>query len=221
MPNDEPGRIDNRLKIALGVMLLQIANRLAVVLISLIILVISSVACISSPSLSDENSQSDRPPALRPLQITPTNTISVLQQYECLPKTTLRQTGEVVNVIDGDTIHVRLDNGETYRLRYIGMDTPERDEYYFNQSTALNKQFVEGKTVTLVKDVSETDRFGRLLRYVLVDNLFVNYELVARGYAHAVTFPPDVACQPLFQEAERIARENELGLWASREDAAP
>jgi micrococcal nuclease len=200
---------------------LQKANSPATVLVSLIILVIFCAGCTASPSLPAEDSQSARPPTLGLLQVTPTNTISVLHQFECLPENTLRQTAQVVNVIDGDTIHVRLDNGETYRLRYIGMDTPERDEYFYHQSTAVNKGMVAGKTVTLVKDVSETDRFGRLLRYVLVDNLFVNYELVAQGYAHSVTYPPDVACQSLFQEAERIARENNLGLWAERGNPTP
>jgi micrococcal nuclease len=200
---------------------LEKASRPAVIIVSLIIVAFFCAGRILLPYLSAETRQPDRSPIPASTQISPTATISVFQQYECLPKTTLHQAGEVVNVIDGDTIDVRLDNGETLRVRYIGMDTPERDEFFFHQSTAVNKQFVEGKTVTLVKDVSETDRFGRLLRYVMADNIFVNYELVVLGYAQAITFPPDVACQSLFQMAERTARENNLGLWAIREDTSP
>jgi micrococcal nuclease len=134
-----------------------------------------------------------------------------------VPRTTARQTGLVTRVIDGDTIDVQLANGETQRVRYIGMDTPERGELFFQESTAVNSEFVVGQNVTLVRDVSATDRFGRLLRYVFAGEVFVNYELVAQGYATAVTFPPDVACQETFLQAERTAREANLGLWAGEE----
>ncbi|MCL4267622.1 MAG: thermonuclease family protein [Anaerolineae bacterium] len=99
----------------------------------------------------------------------------------------------VTRIIDGDTIEV-ANNGASYRLRYIGMDTPERGQPFFAAATAANGLLVEGQTVTLVKDVSETDRYGRLLRYVyLPDGIFVNAELVAQGYAQVATFPSDVA----------------------------
>ena len=65
----------------------------------------------------------------------------------------------------------------------------------------------------MIKDVSETDIYGRLLRYILVDNIFVNYELVAQGYANTASFPPDIACIPTFQEAEQKASASKLGLW--------
>jgi hypothetical protein len=105
-------------------------------------------------------------------------------------------------------------DGQSFRVRYIGVDTPERDALFYNEATAANRQLVEGQTVTLVKDVSETDRFGRLLRYVyLEDGTFVNAELVQQGYAVMVTFPPDVAYQKTFQALEREAREARRGLW--------
>jgi micrococcal nuclease len=76
---------------------------------------------------------------------------------------------------------------------------------------------VDGEEIVLVKDVSETDQYGRLLRYVFVGDLggvFVNYELVASGYASASSYPPDSACDETFSSAERNARSQELGLWA-------
>jgi hypothetical protein len=73
---------------------------------------------------------------------------------------------------------------------------------------------VAGQTVTLVKDVSETDRYGRLLRYVFVGDLFVNAELVRQGYATVATYPPDVACIDYFRRLEGEARERVAGLWA-------
>jgi endonuclease YncB( thermonuclease family) len=128
------------------------------------------------------------------------------------------QTGKVVEVVDGDTIKVLLDqDGLTYSVRYIGMDTPEdtsQVEQFGPEATAKNAELVYDKTVTLIRDVSETDQYGRLLRYVLADGVFVNYELVAQGYANTVSYPPDVSCISLFQEAERGASASQLGLWA-------
>ncbi len=124
------------------------------------------------------------------------------------------QTFTVTRVIDGDTIEV--EGGE--RVRYIGIDTPESG-CLADEATEKNKELVEGKEVRLEKDVSETDQYHRLLRYVYVDNLFVNDYLVRQGYAQTATYPPDVKYQELFREAEQEARENDRGLWA--EDICP
>lgn len=115
-------------------------------------------------------------------------------------------------MIDGDTIDVRIGN-QIFRVRYIGIDTPERGDFYFYQATEANRRLVEGKKVTLVKDVSEVDRYDRLLRYVFVGEIFVNHELVRQGYAYAFTYPPDVACADVFVAAQRSAREFERGFW--------
>jgi micrococcal nuclease len=134
----------------------------------------------------------------------------------CIPNNPA-QTGTVVDVVDGDTIKVLLDeDGQTYVIRYIGMDTPESTtqiEYFGAEASTKNARLVFGKEVTLIKDVSETDRYGRLLRYVIVDGLFINYELVAQGYANTASYPPDVACIPTFQAAEQEARALSIGLW--------
>jgi micrococcal nuclease len=126
-------------------------------------------------------------------------------------------------VIDGDTIDVDI-GGQTFRVRYIGMDTPEdtsQIEYCGPEATAFNTLLVEGKTVTLIKDVSETDRYNRLLRYVIVDGFFVNYELVSQGFATGATFPPDVACQDVFREAEALARQEERSCWGATPTPLP
>lgn len=126
------------------------------------------------------------------------------------------ERANVIDVIDGDTIDVNL-NGAAYRVRYIGIDTPERGEPFFSEATEANRTLVEGQTVIMVKDVSETDRFGRLLRYVyLEDGTFVNAKLVQDGYAVVATFPPDVRHQELFLELQREARETSRGLWDQR-----
>lgn len=122
-------------------------------------------------------------------------------------------------VIDGDTIEVEIE-GESYKVRYIGIDTPELHhptkpvEYFAQEAYEKNRELVEGKTVFLEKDVSETDRYGRLLRYVYVGDTFVNAYLVQQGYALVSTYPPDVKYQERFLELQREAREAGRGLWA-------
>lgn len=124
-----------------------------------------------------------------------------------------RTMGLVTGVVDGDTIDVEI-AGQEYRVRYIGMNTPERDELFYKEATEANRQLVLGKTVELEKDVSETDRYGRLLRYVYVNDLFVNAHLVEQGYAQVLTYPPDVKYQELFLQLQRQAREAGRGLWS-------
>jgi micrococcal nuclease len=76
----------------------------------------------------------------------------------------------VTQIIDGDTIYVAL-GGTTYRVRYIGIDTPERrGDYFFSKATEANQELVEGQQAILVKDLSETDRYGRLPRYVYLED---------------------------------------------------
>lgn len=126
------------------------------------------------------------------------------------------ETAVVTQIIDGDTIDVEI-NGEIYRVRYIGMDTPEQDELLYQEATDANANLVAGQTVIMVKDVSETDRYDRLLRYVfLEDGTFVNAELVRLGFARASAYPPDVAFQDTFSDLQRTAVSAGIGLWASQ-----
>lgn len=124
----------------------------------------------------------------------------------------------VARVVDGDT--VVLSNGE--RVRYIGIDTPEMTDdraevrCFAKVAAAKNADFVLGKPVRLVKDVNETDRYGRLVRYVYQGDLFVNLELVREGFASAYRYPPDVAHAEEFAAAEREARAAKRGLWSGK-----
>lgn len=121
---------------------------------------------------------------------------------------------QVVKITDGDTIEVMLD-GQRYKVRYILMNTPETDQPFGDEATAANRRLVDGKTVYLLKDVSETDRYGRLLRYVyLADGTFVNADLVRQGFAQVATYPPDIAKEAEIRAAEREAQAAQRGLWA-------
>lgn len=116
----------------------------------------------------------------------------------------------VTRVIDGDTIDVLLD-GKQVRIRYVGVNTPERDEPCYNDATQANRDLVDGKTVTLVTDTSDTDRFDRLLRYIYADGVFVNDSLVRNGYAEAVLYQPDDAFYEDFLALEKSAASANRG----------
>ena len=122
------------------------------------------------------------------------------------------ETAVVTEVIDGDTINVLID-GRSYRVRYIGIDTPERDEACYSEATEANAAFVEGQTVRLVQDTNNTDRYDRLLRYVYVEEVLVNAELVAGGWAESKRYPPDDALFDYFEELESAAAEQQLGCY--------
>lgn len=127
-------------------------------------------------------------------------------------------TATVVAVVDGDTIDVSL-GGTVERVRYIGIDAPESakpneaPECFGKEASARNREYVHGKEVRLEKDVSERDRYGRLLRFVYVGDALVNQRLVAEGFATAYTYPPDVSRSGEFLEAQRSALGAKLGLW--------
>jgi len=119
----------------------------------------------------------------------------------------------LISVTDGDSIVVEI-AGNDYRVRYIGMDTPEYGQYGSDQATDVNRQLLASGPLRLEKDVSETDQYGRLLRYVFAGDVFVNAELVRLGYAYADTWPPDVKYADYFVQLQREAREAGRGLWA-------
>jgi micrococcal nuclease len=123
------------------------------------------------------------------------------------------EIGAVTRVVDGDTIHVGLSDGD-WSVRLIGINTPEVGQYYYQEAKDKMEELVAGKAVLLQKDVSETDKYRRLLRYAYLGDLFVNAEMVKEGYAQAATYPPDVKYADLFVSLERQARENGTGLWA-------
>jgi micrococcal nuclease len=140
------------------------------------------------------------------------------------------QTATVASITDGDTIRVKID-GQEYPVRYIGMDTPEPDatdpamKQMAISATAANASFVEGQEVQLEREVSDTDRFGRLLRDIwLVDDsgnyVLVNIELVRLGLAKIATFPPDVRYVRELQAAQDSAQAGGLGMWGLGQPAS-
>lgn len=130
---------------------------------------------------------------------------------------------EVLRVVDGDTIAVRLD-GREERVRFIGINTPESVdprrpvECFGLEASANARAMLDGQAVLLEEDSSQDSRDsnGRLLRYVwLEDGRMANLEQVAQGFAAEYTYSTPYKYRQLFREAQRAAQEAGLGLWSA------
>ena len=131
------------------------------------------------------------------------------------------ESAEVSRIVDGDTIKVIL-GGKLQTIRYIGVDTPETKhpnkpiDCFGPEASRFNQKLVFGKRVILEKDITDRDRYGRLLRYVWVEGVgLVNQVLVENGYARVSSFPPDVKYEYILLSAESVAQENKTGLWSA------
>ncbi len=158
--------------------------------------------------------------AMQPAHVEESFSTTPKATHEILPASSQKIIPElftVAAVIDGDTIEVW--NGEVrQRVRYIGINTPEiypRPECYGAEAATYNQTLVSGKSVRLERDVSDTDQYGRWLRYVYVEEMFVNEELIKAGYAHARVYPPDTAKQGILGKAEKTAKQAAVGRWSA------
>ena len=118
---------------------------------------------------------------------------------------------EIRRIIDGDTVD--LDDGR--RLRFIGINTPEREQPFYEEATALNRRLTEGKDVYLELDQEHEDHYGRLLGYVWAGDVMVNLALVVNGYANVLFVPPNDRYEEPFRKAEADAKKAGRGIWAA------
>lgn len=121
---------------------------------------------------------------------------------------------KVKYVIDGDTI-ILSDNS---KVRYIGINSPEMEkngkvECFAENAKNFNRQLVENQTVSLEKDISNKDKYGRLLRYVYLDGTLINEILISQGFAKTDLVPPDTKYASIFKQAQQEARQDNRGLW--------
>lgn len=123
----------------------------------------------------------------------------------------------VTRVIDGDTIEI--ETGQ--KVHYLGIDAPAIGMCFGKKAQIKNKELVVGKEARLYKDVSEKDKAGRLLRYVWVEDIFVNDFLVRRGYATATPIPPNTRYEEQFRQAEEEAKEGKKGIWKACQPTQP
>jgi endonuclease YncB( thermonuclease family) len=137
---------------------------------------------------------------------------------ETQEKTTESVTDQflVVRVIDGDTFEI--EGGE--RVRLIGVDTPESVkpnapvECFARESSEYLKNLIEGKTVRLVRDKTDRDRYARLLRYAYLGEVFINEQIIREGYGEAIAYRPDTRQQVVLDVAESEAQREKKGLFS-------
>ncbi len=118
-------------------------------------------------------------------------------------------TYSVIRIIDGDTIEIEDD----WRVRLIGIDTPESGETFYYECKSKLSELIGNNEVGLEEDVEDTDHYGRLLRYVWVDSLHVNMEMVRSGWAEAYPYSPNTKYASQFESAEQEARNAQRGMW--------
>lgn len=145
-------------------------------------------------------------------------------QIEEIPDNFTKAT--VTKHVDGDTVYVKI-NGKSYKMRMVGINCPEYTKEidpYGKESSEYTQNQLLGKTVYLETDVSDTDKYDRLLRYVWLEipneitedeirtKLF-NAQLVLYGYAYAGNYPPDVKYTSYLKKFQKEAKESKSGLW--------
>ncbi len=133
----------------------------------------------------------------------------------------LTSNATVERIVDGDTLIADVD-GRRERVRLLGIDTPESvaenrpDQCYGEESSDYLKAILPaGSAITLILDEEARDQYDRLLAYVIrsSDELFVNLDLLERGYAGVLIYDPNDYYESLFRDAERVAAANGVGLW--------
>lgn len=134
-------------------------------------------------------------------------------------------TAKATKVIDGDTIKVELE-GKEETVRMILVDTPETAhpnkprQPFGPEAASFTKETLEGKEVKLERDVSQRDRYGRILAYVYVDDQMFNEVLLEKGLARVSVFPPDVKYADRFREIQKKAQQAKLGIWSIEDYAS-
>ncbi|TVX91939.1 thermonuclease family protein [Paenibacillus agilis] len=140
---------------------------------------------------------------------------SIIAQYPELSNQPFTKT-KVKRIVDGDTFVTN----EGDKVRLIGVNTPEthgKVQYYGQEAKEYTDKQLTGSTVYMFQDAGNTDKYGRLLRYIFIENddEMFNERLIREGYANTMTIPPNVLYSKTFTKLEREARNNNRGLWQS------
>ncbi|MEQ8840471.1 MAG: thermonuclease family protein [Acidimicrobiales bacterium] len=190
------------------------------------VLLLAALATVASVGACTEpdSDQSFSPTETVATEIVSTETVAMATGP---PATAPDQAGLAPNatverIVDGDTLVAVID-GERERVRLLGIDTPESvaenrpDQCYGKEaSDYLASLLPEGAEITLVLDEEARDQYDRLLAYVIrsADDLFVNLDLVERGYADVLIYDPNDHYESLFRAAEADAIDAGAGLWS-------
>jgi len=144
-----------------------------------------------------------------------TATQSLPDSAACVPPNE-RVRAMVIKILSGDTIQVVV-REQTWMVKYIGVRSPSVgivSEPFGIEASVANRLMLENQVVTLVSDAVDMDPSNQYhLRYVFVNNIFVNDEMLRRGLAAADLAPSNTSCAPQFMLSEKFAQEQLLGIW--------
>lgn len=121
-----------------------------------------------------------------------------------------REVGYVTRVIDGDTIELNTSE----KVRLLGINTPERGEPFYEEAKERMEKLVLGRKVYMESGKETVDRYGRLLRYIYLEDNMVNLKMIEEGYATVYIIRPNDAYEKLFSDAEDAARNTKKGIWS-------
>lgn len=129
--------------------------------------------------------------------------------------TTIKRT------VDGDTFETE----SGHKVRLIGVNCPEsigKVEFFGKEASNFSRERLTGKKVYMFQDAGDKDKYGRLLRYIFIENenTMYNETLLIEGYANTMTVPPNVMFSKKFVELEREAREKNKGLWGDNKNSS-
>ncbi len=132
------------------------------------------------------------------------------------------EENKVIKVVDGDTFDLFTKDG-IKRIRLIGINTPEtldprKDvECFGPEASNKLKEILDGKVVKIEADETQDDqdKYGRLLRYVYLNNENINQRMISEGFAFEYTYKKKYKFQKEFKESYLNAKKNNLGLWKS------
>ncbi len=179
------------------------------------ILVLMAAACSSAddPGPEDPTGPTD-PGTVPPFTVPATDPTDPTEPTEPTAPVFGGERATVTEVVDGDTLEVRLGDDRVERVRLVGINTPEDGECLADVAARRLEALVGGRRVRMVRDESDRDQYGRLLRHVLVDGRSAGEVLVGEGLAFSRAYPPDTGQQAALDAAQARAQAAELGLWA-------
>ncbi|MEK6859397.1 MAG: thermonuclease family protein [Nanoarchaeota archaeon] len=127
-----------------------------------------------------------------------------------------KESAFVIRVVDGDTIHVNI-NGEDETIRLLGVNTPEKKKPYYQEAKDFLINEIENKSIELLRDKENIDKYERKLRYVFYNERLIDVEILEKGLATSFMLL-DLKYKDKLINAEKFAQQNEIGLWEKSSD---
>lgn len=121
--------------------------------------------------------------------------------------------GNVIEVIDGDTIEVS-NFGKILKVRLFGIDAPESKQEFGEESKAFLASMIMNKKISIIS--KDEDQYGRILGIVKFEGKDINKIMVSSGHAWAYTHYSD-----LYARDQTLAKERKIGLWNNKKPLEP